>query len=293
MNKDYFANIVNEVRSSFKYYIFVIFLLAFFLSLINKIDSKEFNKDNKKYSVVCLSSFFVNAENVGEEKTELDLGNTVLWSLVIISLLLHTFIGYKAFSKSDYRNYEVDSKSNENEKIKYLLEKSKSLENKINDINFKIDEFEVYFDKLDEVIDNFDLRLKNLEPSNFIGNPHINNAILQETKKEIIYYSESPERDGSFLIADLKNKKSNLTVFKIIKDIDTGKLLYDLEIANFDITKRIISLNENLLKPVCEYINEPSVRSSKIVKVSKELGKLEERNGKYYVIEKIKIRFED
>jgi hypothetical protein len=293
MNKDYFAIIEYQKRRSFSYAKFCILFFLFFLLFINRIDSKVSNQYYGSHSDVCLSTFFMYDEDNKQEITELDFGNTVLWSIAILSLLLNVFIGVKAFSKSEYVNNEVKPATIDNTKIDLVLSRSNSQQNKLNDIINKINEFEKYFDGLDKAFEQIEFRLKRLEPSNFGDIPPFNSNTLQETKKEIIYYSETPERDGSFMIADLKSKKSNLTIYKIIRDANSGDIYFDLDITNTDILKRVINLSENLLKPVCEFVNAPTSRSIRVVKVSKESGRLEERGGRYYVTEKIKIRFED
>ena len=294
MNKDYYAIIEYEKRRSLSYAKFCILFFLFFLSFINRIDSKVSNQYYGSHSDVCLSTFFMYDEDNKQEITELDFGNTVLWSIAILSLLLNVFIGVKAFSKSEYPKHVTNpDNSDYSNKINLALDRTNKLFSSIKDINFKINEYEDYFNGLDKAFEQIEFRLKKLEPSNFGDIPPFNSNTLQETKKEIIYYSETPERDGSFMIADLKSKKSNLTIYKIIKDANTGDIYFDLDITNNDILKRVINLSENLLKPVCEFVNAPTSRSTRVVKVSKECGRLEERGGRYYVTEKIKIRFED
>lgn len=111
------------------------------------------------------------------------------------------------------------------------------------------------------------------------------------SEKTILKFIEAPEREGYFDKNFLSNSETPKSLYKIIIYPDSNKIEYDLLADKTLIHRNAMDHPHNMLKPACDYVEDPKPYDKKIIKVTSDKGTLEEDNGKLIIIDKLKIKF--
>lgn len=109
--------------------------------------------------------------------------------------------------------------------------------------------------------------------------------------KIIVKYIEAPEKEGHFDKNFISINETPKSLYKIIIYPDSNKIEFDILINKISIHRNAMDLSNNLLKPACNYREDPKPYDKQIFKVTSEKGTLEEENGKLIIIDKLKIKF--
>lgn len=144
-----------------------------------------------------------------------------------------------------------------------------------------------------------DCELRNIRENyspQFLNNQSdlINQEVVvaaENTQKPIEKYIEAPERDGYFDERLITPEELPKSLYKIIFYPGSNEFEFDILENKVNIHRSAMDLSNNLLKPACEYGNDPKPSDKKIIKLNSDKGTLLKENDKLKITKKIKIKF--
>jgi len=296
-------------------------LKEFFNSSVRKIPNQ--NAENRKKTITALHSEFskilveleskleteiksdIKTDNKsGVKKIEVEAGNNmfeyIIWITVFILLIFCVVIFlYLINLKKDYQHikhrfneFEKDQKAT-NQKYS---EKQSNVFNQRRTDSVLISDSEIERVK-SIVFEDVSRRINEAEyfklhlPQNQSSDSSIDSSQEIETAKFIVKFIETPEKDGYFDKNFLKNSDDVKSLYKIIFYPGSNKIEYDILTDKVIIHRNAMDHSQIMLKPACEFIEEPSPNDTKIYRADSKPGTIEAENDKLIIIDKIRIKF--
>jgi hypothetical protein len=202
----------------------------------------------------------------------------ILFMLLVSILLFLSFIKRSETSQQEALFYRGDSGLHNN-----ILPSSGNI-NYIShsELNKKIEEIKIQFEK--SIEDKF--RALSVEIPAVQSVP-----IIEEKKIEEIYF-ESPEQGGYFLLKHKKNTISSNTLYVVKYNRKRNTIEFDLLDSGMVGYRSAMDSSSTILKPACNYKEEPKLENKKIVKSDSSVGVLIDLgNGQLQIETKINIKF--
>lgn len=207
--------------------------------------------------------------------------STPSWVYIILTILFAILLAAIYFIKVIYNGLE---------RLKIKWEKDKQ---KISDLKYQQDRLynkvvEMKFGAVkDELYEQMNILAKRINDTQITQVQDIRST-HQAKPEPKIFYAQYPDVADPIGFKNIQFESNSKMVYRITRIEGTQARFV---IQNDDNTQQYaIGNHGKILKPVCEYLNQPS-SSNRTIKVFRE-GRLEMQNGIWVVVEKLKIKFE-
>jgi len=262
-----------------------------FDNLLSTIPSASISENNNNKIPSISNSEIIN---------EAGILDYIIWSVILVILAIDIFICTRVYSlNKDYQHFKQRfNEFEDNQKAtnqKYSQKQSNVFTQKRNNPvsipNSEIDRVKnIVFEDVIRRINEAEY-LKRHSSQESPSNSPVNPSQIIQTAKCIVKYIETPEKDGYFDKNFLKNSDDIKSLYKILFYPDSHKIEYDILTDKVIIHRTAMDHSQIMLKPACEFNEEPSQSDTQIYKVDSKPGTIEEENDKLIIIDKIKIKF--